>query len=29
MITSDALEWLAAMCSHVFNKWEQMVLYYG
>ena len=25
----DALEWLAAMCSHVPNKGEQMVLYYG
>ena len=25
----DALEWLAAMCSHVPNKWEQMVRYYG
>jgi hypothetical protein len=25
----DALEWLAAMCSHVLNKGEQMVRYYG
>ena len=25
----DALEWLAAMCSHVPNKGEQMVCYYG
>ena len=25
----DALEWLAAMCSHVSNKGEQMVRYYG
>ena len=25
----DALEWFAAMCSHVPNKGEQMVLYYG
>ncbi len=25
----DALEWLAAMCSHVPNKGEQMVKYYG
>jgi hypothetical protein len=25
----DALEWLAAMCSHVPNKGEQMVRYYG
>ena len=25
----DALEWLAAMCSHVPNKGEQMVGYYG
>ena len=25
----DALEWLAAMCSHVTNKGEQMVKYYG
>lgn len=24
-----ALEWLAAMCSHVPNKGEQMVRYYG
>ena len=25
----DALEWLAAVCSHVPNKGEQMVRYYG
>ena len=25
----DALEWIAAMCSHVPNKGEQMVRYYG
>jgi hypothetical protein len=25
----DALEWLAAMCSHVPNKGEQMIRYYG
>ena len=25
----DALEWLAAMCTHVPNKGEQMVRYYG
>jgi hypothetical protein len=25
----DAIEWLAAMCSHVPNKGEQMVRYYG
>jgi hypothetical protein len=25
----DALEWLAAMCSHVSNKGEQIVRYYG
>jgi len=25
----DALEWLAAMCSHVPNKGERMVRYYG
>jgi len=25
----DALEWLAGMCSHVPNKGEQMVRYYG
>jgi len=25
----EALEWLAAMCSHVPNKGEQMVRYYG
>jgi len=27
--TFDSLEWLAAMCSHVPNKGEQMVRYYG
>ena len=27
--TFDALEWLAAMCSHVPNLGEQMVRYYG
>jgi hypothetical protein len=27
--TFDALEWLAAMCSHVPNKGEQMIRYYG
>ena len=27
--TFDALEWLAAMASHVPNKGEQMVRYYG
>jgi len=27
--TFDAIEWLAAMCSHVPNKGEQMVRYYG
>ena len=27
--TFDALEWLAAMCSHVPNKGEQVVRYYG
>jgi hypothetical protein len=27
--TFSALEWLAAMCSHVPNKGEQMVRYYG
>jgi hypothetical protein len=27
--TFDALEWLAAMCSHVPDKGEQMVRYYG
>jgi hypothetical protein len=27
--TFSALEWLAAMCSHVANKGEQMVIYYG
>ena len=27
--TFDAPEWLAAMCSHVPNKGEQMVRYYG
>lgn len=25
----DAEEWLAAMCSHVPNRGEQMVRYYG
>ncbi len=25
----DALEWMAAMCSHVPGKGEQMVRYYG
>jgi hypothetical protein len=25
----DALEWLATMCSHIPNKGEQMVRYYG
>jgi len=25
----DALEWLAAMCSHLSNKGEQMFRYYG
>jgi hypothetical protein len=25
----DALEWLAVICSHVPNKGEQMVRYYG
>lgn len=25
----DALEWIAAMCSHVQGKGEQMVRYYG
>ena len=25
----DVLEWLAAMCSHVPNRGEQMVRYYG
>jgi len=25
----DALEWLAAMCSHMPDKGEQMVRYYG
>lgn len=25
----DVLEWLAAMCSHVPNKGEQMARYYG
>jgi hypothetical protein len=28
-IRFDALEWLAAMCSHVPNKGEHMVGYYG
>jgi len=27
--TFDALEWLAVMTSHVPNKGEQMVRYYG
>jgi hypothetical protein len=27
--TFDALEWMAAICSHVPNKGEQMVRYYG
>jgi hypothetical protein len=27
--TFDALEWLVAMCSHVPNRGEQMVRYYG
>jgi hypothetical protein len=27
--TFDALEWLAAMCSHLPNRGEQMVRYYG
>jgi len=27
--TFDALEWLAAMCSHVPDRGEQMVRYYG
>ena len=27
--TFDALEWIAAMCSHVPNRGEQMVRYYG
>ena len=27
--TFEALEWLAAMCSHVLNKGEQMARYYG
>jgi hypothetical protein len=27
--TFDALEWLAAMCSHIPNRGEQMVRYYG
>ena len=27
--TFDALEWLAAMCSHVPNQGEQVVRYYG
>ena len=25
----DALEWIAAMCSHAPNRGEQMVRYYG
>ena len=28
-IQSPALEWLAAMCSHIPNRGEQMVRYYG
>ena len=27
--TFDVLEWLAAMCSHIPNRGEQMVRYYG
>jgi hypothetical protein len=27
--TFDALKWLAAMCSHIPNRGEQMVRYYG
>lgn len=27
--TFDAMEWMAAMCSHVPNKAEQIVRYYG
>jgi len=27
--TFDAREWLAAMCSHIANRGEQMVRYYG
>lgn len=27
--TFEALEWLAAMCSHIPNRGEQMVRYYG
>ncbi len=27
--TFNALEWLAAMCSHVPNRGEQIVRYYG
>jgi hypothetical protein len=27
--TFDACEWLAAMCSHIPNRGEQMVRYYG
>jgi Putative transposase len=27
--TFDAIEWLAAMSSHVPNKGEQMIRYYG
>ena len=27
--TFDALDWLAAMCSHVPNRGEQMIRYYG
>ena len=29
MKTFDASEWLAAMCSHIPNRGEQMVRYYG
>jgi hypothetical protein len=28
-ILFDACEWLAAMCSHIPNRGEQMVRYYG
>ena len=27
--TFDAFEWLAAMCSHVPNRGEQMIRYYS
>ena len=27
--TFPAMEWLAAMCSHIPNRGEQMVRYYG